>query len=281
MNKNISTFIGCDGDYAPAKIVLCGAPYDSTTSFRPGARFGSNAMRQESQGLETYSPYQDKDLSQCALFDAGDLELPFGNSRKALDIIRDFSAGILQEGKIPCLIGGEHLISLGGIEAAAACHPQLHIVHFDAHMDMRDDYLGERLSHATVMRRAYDLVGPGRIFQLGIRSGDKEEFTWSQNRTYVHKFDLKGLDEILPLLAEKPIYLTLDLDVLDPSVFPGTGTPEAGGVSFTALLEALIKLSSLQIIAFDINELAPIYDASGASTAVACKLLREMLLAYS
>ncbi len=281
MNKNTSAFIGCESQYARAKTVIFGAPFDSTTSFRPGARFASNTMRNESYGLETYSPYQDKDLNEIDVFDGGDLELPFGNSRRALNQVRDFTAKILADNKTPCMIGGEHLLTLGAVEAAHKKYPDLLIIQMDAHMDARRDYLGETLSHATVIRRIHDLTGDGKIFQFGIRSGEKEEFLWAKNHTFLHKFNLNGLDEAIKALEGKNVYFTLDLDILDPSAFPGTGTPEAGGISFTELLNAIIKLSALNIVAFDINELAPIYDLSGASTATACKLLREMLLAFT
>jgi agmatinase len=167
MNKNIQTFISCNHDYKDANIVLFGAPFDGTVSFRPGARFAPSAIRRDSIGIETYSPYQDKDLEDAAVFDGGDLELPFGNTRAALDMIEDFAAKVISDGKIPFMVGGEHLVTLGSVKAAAKKYPDLHIIHFDAHTDLRDDYMGEKLSHATVMRRCWEIVGDGRIFQFG------------------------------------------------------------------------------------------------------------------
>jgi len=278
MNKNIHTFIGCGHDYEESRIVLFGAPFDSTTSFRPGTRFASAAMRNESMGIETYSPYLDADLEDRCIFDGGDLELIFGNAAKSLSIIEDFVAQVLQDKKIPCMIGGEHLVTLGAVRAAVKAYPELHILHFDAHADLRDDYLGEKLSHATVMRRCYDLVGDHKIYQFGIRSGERAEFLWAKDHVFTSKFNFGGLEAAVAALAGKPVYLTIDLDVLDPSVFPGTGTPEAGGVSFNELMAAVSAVSGLNIVAADINELSPIYDQSGASTALACKLLREVLL---
>lgn len=280
MNKNISTFIGCDSAYEDAQLVLFGAPFDCTTSYRPGTRFASSAMRSESYGIETYSPYQDKDLEDLRIFDGGDLELPFGSADRALAQIEAFAARVLGDGKLPCMIGGEHLVTLGAVRAAVKKYPELHIVHFDAHADLREEYLGETLSHATVMRRVWELVGDGRIFQFGIRSGERAEFLWAREHVYTHKFDLNGLDKILESLHGKPVYFTLDLDVLDPSAFPGTGTPEAGGVSFIDLMRAVEALKTLDIVGFDMNELSPVYDQSGASTAMACKLLRELILAF-
>lgn len=280
MEKNIHTFIGCDSEYDESKIVIFGAPFDSTTSYRPGTRFASSAMRNESFGIETYSPYQDKDLTDIKVFDGGDLELCFGSPESALNDIENFSAKILGNGKLPCMIGGEHLVTLGAVRAAVKKYPDLHIIHFDAHADLRDDYLGQKLSHACVMRRCHELVGDGKIFQFGIRSGDREEFIWGKDHVTTNKFDFTGLENIAEKIQNKPVYFTLDLDVLDPSCFPGTGTPEAGGVSFTELMSAIKSVSALNVVGIDVNELSPMLDQSGASTALACKLLREILLYF-
>ena len=278
LNKNIETFLGCDNEYEDSKIVIFGAPFDSTTSYRPGTRFASRTMRAESYGLETYSPYQNLDLEDYAVFDAGDLELCFGDSSLALDAITDMTRTILNDGKLPMMIGGEHLVTLGAVRAVAEKYPDLHIIHFDAHADLRDDYLGARLSHASVLRRCWDIVGDGRIFQFGIRSGERAELQWGKNHVTTHFFDFETLDEVIEKLGDKPVYFTLDLDVLDPSIFPGTGTPEAGGATFKELLEAVLKLGRLNIVGTDINELSPPLDASGASTAVALKVWREWTL---
>lgn len=279
LQKNTETFLGCDAGWEEARVVLYGAPYDSTTSFRPGTRFGSRAIRAESYGLELYSPYQDAELRGRVL-DSGDLELPFGDPAPALAMIEARAAEILQGGKVPFLLGGEHLVTLGAVRAAAKAHPDLHILHFDAHADLRADYLGSPLSHACVLRRCHELVGDHRIYQFGIRSGDKAEFDWGKGHVFTHKFDLEGLSEVLDALQGKPVYLTVDLDVLDPSVFPGTGTPEPGGVSFDALRRAVTDACRrLHIVAADVNELSPHYDPSGISTAAACKIVREMLIA--
>jgi agmatinase len=283
MTPNIETFIGCESSYEEAKIVLFGAPFDSTTSFRPGARFGSAAMRHESFGLETYSPYQDKDLTDCAVFDSGDLELCFGSAEAALADIEARAEEILADGKLPLLMGGEHLVTLGSVRAVCKRYPDLHVIHFDAHADLRDDYLGARLSHACVIRRCHDLLGDGRIHQFCIRSGDREEFRFAKAHTDLHPFSFEGLAELTETLAKSgvPVYFTIDLDCLDPAAFPGTGTPEAGGVTFPQLLEAIRLVSRTRVVAADVNELAPMLDPSGVSTAAACKVLRELLLALS
>lgn len=282
LNKNIQTFIACDSEYDDAKIVLFGAGFDGTTSFRPGTRFAPAAIRNESFGIETYSPYQDKDMLDYSYFDSGDLELPFGSTNRAVADIAMRADMILTDGKIPFMIGGEHLVTLGSVMAATEKFDELYIVHFDAHADLRDDYLGQKLSHACVLRRCHDLVGDGHIFQFGIRSGDREEFLFANEHTEMHKFNFDGLEETVERLKGKNVYLTVDLDVLDPSICPGTGTPEAGGVSFEDLRRALtLVCSKLNVVACDVNELSPVYDQSGVSTAVACKIIREMLLAMS
>lgn len=278
MNRNIHTFIACDHEYEDSDIVLFGAPFDGTTSYRPGTRFASAAIRNESYGIETYSPYLDLDLLDRQIFDAGDLEFGFGNTERVLSTIEEMTDHILQDQKKPLMIGGEHLVTLGSVRAVMKHYPDLHIIHFDAHADLRDDYLGEKLSHASVMRRCHELVGDDRIYQFGIRSGDREEFLWAKDHVFTQKFNLDRIDQVVEFLQGKPVYLTIDLDVLDPSVFPGTGTPEAGGVTFTELTNALNKVFKLNIVAMDMNELSPVYDQSGASTALACKLLRELLL---
>ena len=273
-------FIGCASEFAAAQAVLFGAPYDSTTSYRPGARFGSAAIRNESYGIETYSPYQDRDLVGLAVCDAGDLELPFGAPEPALGLIETETSRIFDAGKVPVMLGGEHLVTLGAVRAAVRHHPGLHILHFDAHADLRTDYLGNPLSHACVLRRCHDALGDGRIFQFGIRSGTREEFAFAaEGHVRMERFAADTLPSVT-LPKGTPVYLTVDLDVLDPSEFPGTGTPEAGGLSFEALRRALMDVfARFQVVAFDLVELAPMLDASGRSTALACKLLRECLLA--
>ena len=280
LEKNVESFIGCDADYNDAKIVLFGAPFDSTTSFRPGTRFGSRAIRSESFGLETYSPYLDRDLEDIAVLDSGDLELCIGNSAIALDQISERAGTILDDGKIPFLIGGEHLVTLGAFREVIRRYPDVHIIHFDAHTDLREEYLGVALSHACVIRRCHELTGDGRIHQFGIRSGERAEFRWAaEGHTDLHKFNFDGLEQALESIGGAPVYFTIDLDVLDPSIFPGTGTPEAGGVGFLQLLEAIRQVcSQCRVVGCDVNELSPSYDPSGVSTAVACKVVRELLL---
>lgn len=278
--RNVSTFVGCDADPCDAHVVIFGAPFDSTTSFRPGARFGPSAIRAESMGLETYSPYLDADLADCRVADIGDLDLPFGSAVRALEMIEEAAAEVIAARAVPLMLGGEHLVTLGAVRAAVKRWPGLHVVHFDAHADLRDTYMGEANSHATVMRRVHELVGDGRVHQFCIRSGEREEFAFAAAHTDMTRYDTAGAAELAGRLASEgvPVYLTIDLDCLDPSVLPGTGTPEAGGVTFDELRRAVAAVCGARVVAADAVELAPHIDATGASTAVACKLVREMLI---
>lgn len=280
LSNNIETFLCCDKKQEDAETVLFGAPFDSTTSYRPGTRFGSAAIRHESYGIESYSPYQDRDLEDASVMDAGDLELCFGDAKLALRQIEEKTKEILNAGKRPFMLGGEHLVTLGAFRAVFEKYPEVEVIHFDAHADLRREYLGARLSHACVLRRCWELLGDGKIHQFGIRSGDREEFLWAKEHVRTRRFDFEGLLETLDTLAGRPVYFTLDLDVLDPGVFPGTGTPEPGGVSFDALRRAAtLVCSKARVVGCDVNELSPHYDPSGISTAAACKIVREMLLA--
>lgn len=284
MQSKTDIFMGCECGFEAAEIVMFSAPFDSTTSFKPGARFAGRAIRENSYGIESYSPYANKDLFDMMIADLGDLELPFGNSKRALEMIEHQTAKILDEDastknmKKPFMIGGEHLVTLGAVKAAAKTYPNLHVLHFDAHADLRNDYMGEKNSHATVMRRVWEIIGDNRIYQIGIRSGDAEEFEFAADHTIMCKFNLNHMENFICALEGKPVYLSLDLDVLDPSVFPGTGTPEPGGVSFTELNNAILMMKGLNIVACDVVELSPHYDQSGISTMAACKIIREILM---
>ena len=254
------------------RICLFGAPFDSTTSYRPGSRFAPGAIREASYGLETFSPALNGDLEDCAFMDLGDLELPFGDPTPALAMIEATAAEILAAGRIPFLLGGEHLVSLGVIRALKTLYPDLLIIHLDAHADLRDDYLGQRLSHTTVMRRALDLLGEGSLMQIGIRSCTRQEFGLVQ--------ELRVLpQEIAARAAGRPCYVSCDLDIMDPAFFPGTGTPEPGGCSYAELVSILTGIMATQrVVGLDVVELAPQLDASGVSAVVAAKVVRECLI---
>lgn len=280
--QNVQTHEGVNSSYEDSELVIFGIPYDGTVSFRPGTRFGPGAVRQELDGLETYSPYQDQEMTDYNLCDLGDMNLPYGNTSKVMEQVFEEVGAILDDGKKTLAIGGEHLVSYPLICNYIKRFEDLHVIHFDAHADLRDDYLGEKLSHATVMKRVLDEMeeaqSKGMIWQYGIRSGTKEEFQFGAERTHLCPFNLHRLNEAIEAIGDKPVYVTIDLDVLDPSIFAGTGTPEPGGVSFNELMSAMMQLSRLDIVGADIVELAPHYDQSGVSTAVACKVLRELAL---
>ena len=278
--RNLCVFQSCDKEYNESSVVIFSSPMDATCSFRPGTRFAGPAIREDSIGLEWYSPYFDMDLKNYNTCDIGDLDLPMGDVEADLKEISRVTKQILKDNKKVMMIGGEHLVTLGTIREYVKKYPDLHIIHFDAHTDLREEFLGRKLSHATVLRKCYDLLGDGKIAQFGIRSGDSSEFKWAaEGHTFLRKFDLEGLKDIIQKWKDFPVYITIDLDVLDPSVFPGTGTPEAGGITYKELQQAILDMKELNnIVGADIVELSPHYDTSGVSTAVACKVLREMVL---
>jgi len=260
-----------------ADWVLVGLPYDGTCSFRPGTRFGPEAIRAASWGLETYSPIQDSELDDVAYYDAGELEFPLGNREAILRIIRENTEDVLKANKRWLGLGGEHLVTAPVIEAYIEKYPDLAILHFDAHADLRDEYLGEKYSHATVLRRCADMIGPERVVQIGIRSGPREEFEWMRkNGTLVQGFE--DLPRARARLEGRPVFLTIDLDVLDPSVMGGTGTPEPGGLTFNEMMQWMLAFKGLNYVGADVVELSPDYDPTGVSSVVAAKVVREVML---
>ncbi|PKK96644.1 MAG: agmatinase, partial [Tenericutes bacterium HGW-Tenericutes-3] len=227
MSKVDLSFQSCKNTYEEADVVIFSVPMDATTSFRPGTRFAGNAIRVDSIGVEWYSPYRERDLNEFKTADIGDLDLPIGAVDDALAIIHEATKQILDDGKTPMMVGGEHLVSYPVIKAVYEKYPNLHIIHLDAHTDLRESFFGRELSHATFMRHVHKFVGDGKIYQFGIRSGEKPEFDWAASgHVNMRKFDFDGLDKVVEKLKDVPVYITIDLDVLDPSVFPGTGTPE-------------------------------------------------------
>jgi agmatinase len=273
-------WIGANENFESSKWVLIGMPYDGTCSNRPGARFAPETVRLASWGLEDYSPIQNREIMDTSFYDAGELEFPLGNRDETLRIIKDTAREVLELNKFWFGIGGEHLVTLPAIEAYLEKYNDLAVIHFDAHADLRDDYLGETFSHATVMKRIADKIGAERLIQIGIRSGTKEEFIWmNENKTLVK--DKNSLQEKIKKLKDIPVFVSVDLDVLDPSIMSGTGTPEAGGMSFNEFMSWLLELKGLNVVGADVVELAPHYDSTGVSTVIAAKVIREMLIFVS
>ena len=275
------TFISAKTPLKEASAVILGCPYDGSASFRPGARFGPSAIRRASWGIETYSPYLNKDLGQFFIHDMGDLELPLGEKKISLDLIRKAVRKILSGNKFPILLGGDHLITLPIVEELVKNYSKLQIVHIDAHTDLREEYLGESVSHSTVMRRVVDHLGEGRLSQIGIRSGTEDEFKLARKMKSIVSFDSRSsLSSMIKRLRNQPVYISLDLDVMDPSLIPGIGTPEPGGLTFYEFISLLKKLQTLHVVGFDIVELTPDYDPTQISSITASVILREMILAF-
>lgn len=266
-------WMGQNPDYNSSDIVMLGMPFDGTVSYRPGSRFAPEQIRLASWGLEEYSPYFNKELTDVNFHDAGDLEFPLGNTYKTLEQIKNNVEEIYRDGKKVFGIGGEHLVTLPEVQAVSKFYNDLAVIHFDAHTDLREEYLGEEMSHSAVIRHISKFVKPENIKQIGIRSGMKEEWDFmAEHNTLCKNF------EDLDCLKNKNIFVTVDLDCLDTSIMPGTGTPEVGGMTFNQLIDWFKYLKDFNIIGADVVELAPDYDTSGASTAVATKVIRELLM---
>ncbi|WP_079528343.1 agmatinase [Halobacillus hunanensis] len=267
-----------------ARVVIYGMPMDWTVSFRPGSRFGPNRIREASIGLEEYSPYLDRHLEEVSYYDAGDMLLPFGNAERSLDIIEGYIDELLEKGKFPLGLGGEHLVSWPVFKAFHKTQPNMAIIHIDAHADLREEYEGEVLSHSTPIRKACELIGPENVYSFGIRSGMREEFQYArESGMHMSKFEvLEPLKEVLPELAGRPVYVTIDIDVLDPAFAPGTGTAEAGGITSKELLAAIhaIAGSDVHVVGADLVEVAPAYDQTEQTAIAASKFVREMLLGF-
>lgn len=257
--------------------VLAGIPYDGTCSYRPGTRFASEQIRLCSKELEDFSSIQYKTLEDVSFFDAGDLDLPTGNRDEVLDTIYSAVKETLGMGKKWFGIGGEHLVTYPEILAYIEKYPNLAVIHFDAHSDLRDDYLGQKLSHATVMKRIADKIGPENIAQIGIRSCPKDEWDWMiENKTLLlTQDDIKNTAE---KFKNQPVFITIDVDVLDPSIMPGTGTPEAGGLTYKELISTLLMFKDLNVVGADVVEVSPPFDTTGLSVTTAAKLIRELLI---
>lgn len=274
-------FMGSADCLAESDRVILGLPMDFTTSFRPGTRMAPYRIREVSEAVEEYSIYQDRSLEEISYYDAGDVQIPFGNVPQSLERMEVTARELLSMHKKIFSIGGEHLVSLPIIKAYKEIHPELVVIQMDAHADLREDYLGEVLSHACVMNHVVKLLGDKNLFQLGIRSGTREELQYARrcSNLYLDEF-LSALPEVKQKIGNRPVYITVDIDVLDPAFAPGTGTPEAGGISSRDLIKALLDLSSLNVVGFDLVEISPPHDIADNSSILGAKIIREALLAY-
>ena len=277
--KRGKNYEGCTATFEEAKIILYGAGFDGTSSFRPGSRFAPLAIRSETYfAQEDYSPYFDRDLTQHAVHDLGDVDVVFGNTIKTMERIETVSENLVSYNKKPVCLGGEHLVTLPAIKPLIKKYPNLHIIQMDAHLDLMDELFGNKYSHGSVMRRIHDILGDsGQIYQVGIRSGSKAEYEFARQNTRLFEFNTLEFLKNIHELNNKPIYLTLDLDLFDPSLISGTGTPEAGGIFFQEYIDVLKKLDKLNIVGADVVELSPQIDPTHVSSIVASKILRELL----
>ena len=273
-------FLCAQNPLESARVALLGCPFDDTASFRRGARFGPDAVREASDCLETYSPHLDKDLEDAALCDLGDVDFATDDTQAVLDSIRTEASRVFRAGKRPIFLGGEHLVSLPVVEAALVVYPGLAVFQWDAHADLREDYLGVKLSHACVMRRVLDLEDVGLLRQFGVRSGTREEFEWMRANDTLRPLSPEAVSAALQEAGDSAIYLTVDVDVVNPGEMPGTGSPEPGGPGFDALIDCIpvLDASGARIVGADVVELAPEWDPTGASAVAAAKLVRELAL---
>jgi agmatinase len=276
-------FMESCGSYDEASVILVGVPMDFSCSFRPGTRFGPQKIREVSIGLEEYSVYMDKRLEDVLFYDCGDLELVFGDVESSLEIVENAAAEIVQDGKFPLFVGGEHLISVPVIRKVYERYgDELVVFHFDAHADLREGYLGNKNSHASAVRRLTDFMHPENIFQFGIRSGTRDEFKYAQEKTNMFRFEVyEPLTRVIQDIGRRPVYVTLDIDVVDPAFANGTGTPEPGGISSSEILNAVGLLGSVNLAGFDLVEVSPPYDFSDRTALLGAKIIREVILAVS
>ncbi len=277
MNRFIGSSVRLESS---TRWVLLGVPMDWTSSRVPGSRFGPRAIREQSYYLEVYSPSLDGSLAEVPFFDLGDLFLPSGDVRGALELVEKVVSRQLERGRRVALLGGEHLVSYGAISAYARAFGGLSVVHFDAHCDLRSSFGGRRESHASVMRMCLEDLPEVRVFQIGVRSGPREEWDYARSHPRVLQVELDGVDGLVESLVGLPVYVSVDVDVLDPAFAPGTGTPEAGGLSSRELLGLLYKLSGLEVVGFDLVEVCPMADVNHVTSAVAAKIVRECLILW-
>ncbi|HWI66584.1 MAG TPA: agmatinase [Symbiobacteriaceae bacterium] len=280
--ERLSDFMGASDDYESSRVVLFGIGQDFTTSYRPGTRFGPIRIREASYGIEEFSYHSLASLEDKQFFDLGDVSVVFGDAQQSMDRAEQVARKILQDGKLPFMLGGEHLVTLPCVKAAYEKYGNdLVLIQFDAHADLREDYLGNPLSHAAVMRRCLDFLPSKNLYQFGIRSGTADEYKFGREHCNLFPHEvLTPLKEVLAKLGDRPIYFTIDIDVVDPAFAPGTGTPEPGGISSRELIDAVMAFKGKNVVGFDIVEVAPGLDHSDRTVVLGAKLVREAILAF-
>lgn len=270
------TFLGARSTAQPT-VVLAGVPYDATSSFRSGSRQAPAAIRWASQSIETFSPILGRDLADVGYSDRGDLDVAGLRPDQMVDAVRGW-VGQTAPASLPFLLGGEHTIALGAVQALYRTHSDLAVVQVDAHTDLRDEYDGQRFSHATVTRRILDVLSPESLVQLGTRAGTREEFELAgQLRHSGARIEVPG--STWAWLEQRPTYVSIDIDAIDPADAPGTGNPEPEGIPARDLLAFVRRLGSLRVVGLDVVEVSPPYDPSGRTAVLAATIVREAILA--
>jgi agmatinase len=275
-------FIACRASLPEARVALFGIPFEGRVNLRRGADHGPRELRLASDSIETYSPFLGRDLEDLAIADLGDCELGDGSPREQLARAREEIRRFWRPGLRPVMLGGDHTATLPVIEVLAPAIPELRILQLDAHPDLREEFLGERCNYASAMARVMDVVAPERVYQVGMRTGAREEY----QRKAPHLFPahrtrpLDAVRSLLPELAAHPLYVTVDVDVLDPSEAPGTGAPEPCGITAAELVEIVRLLAPCSIVGTDLMEVAHAWDPSGRTGITACWILREAILTW-
>ncbi|HYG56505.1 MAG TPA: agmatinase [Symbiobacteriaceae bacterium] len=280
--ERLSDFMGATDDYDSSRVVLFGIGQDFTTSFRPGTRFGPGRIREASYGIEEFSYHSLESLADRAFFDLGDVAVVFGDPKESLSRAEHVARKIVQDGKLPIMMGGEHLVTLPCVRTVYEKYgDDLLLLQFDAHADLREDYLGNPLSHAAVMRRCLDFLPSGNLYQFGIRSGTADEYQFGREHCNLFPHEvLRPLKDVIPSFGNRPIYITIDIDVMDPAFAPGTGTPEPGGITSREMIDAILALKGCNVVGFDVVEVAPGLDQTDRTVVLGAKLIREAILAF-
>ncbi|MEL7179048.1 MAG: agmatinase [Pseudomonadota bacterium] len=271
-------------------VGFIGIPMDIGTSWRSGTRMGPKQLREQSAMIRPYNiqtgaaPF---DALQCA--DLGDVAINTFSLSDSIRIITEVYAAHLKHDFIPMTLGGDHTLTLPVLRAVAAKHGSLALVHVDAHADVNDEMFGERETHGTVFRRAYEekIITPDKVFQIGLRGTGytADDFTeaagWGFNQYLAPELWHKSLSplaaDIKAKIGDQPCYITYDIDSLDPAYAPGTGTPEIGGLTTPQAMELIRGLRGLNIVGCDLVEVSPPYDTSGNTALTGANLMFEML----